>query len=229
MNALDDNCKCVIVLVEGESLYHDACAETSGYHAVCALPEPFCTCEALHQKVKVFCADNNISHTFCSCDDDALLLLRHDAAAEGAPAVEKLKAPLTIITAPAGDALGGLVQALLVPSSTKKSYCLVALLDLTRKRDDEREKQGDSSSSSFAWLVPEPSYLSELAEFYPTGNDVRCQTAPLHMYCCYPLVRDCGMQCSVETFLSTSSNKCTFDSILRELAFKAGQVPKYGN
>lgn len=223
MNALDDNCKSVIVVVEGEPRYNDSYGEKNGYHAVCALPEPLCTSNGLEKLVKSFCDANHVSHISYPFSDAVGLL--QEAKKDGVSVVEKIKTPLTLVTAHGDDKVQSLIEALLRPSP-KGSYCLVTVLDLTHMRDDEPNKQGDPSC---AWLVSEPSYVSELKEFGSMEGDARCHIAPFHMYCCYPLVRDCGMQCSVETFLASSSNKCTFDSILRELAFKAGQVAKYGN
>ncbi|EPY26870.1 hypothetical protein STCU_00337 [Strigomonas culicis] len=222
MNALDDGCKCVLVLVAGEARYADVHGETAGYHVVCALPESLCaTSGGVQKRFQTFCEDHHIAHTACALSD--ALRLMEDAKRDGALAAATLKTPLTVVTAPPEEGLQDLLDALLLPSPGGP-YCLVAVLDLTHLRGDTRQ---GAAGSSHAWLVPEQSYVSELKEF--EGSDAGCRVAPLHMYCCYPLVRDCGMQCSVETFMTTSSNKCTFDSILRELAFKAGQVPKYGN
>lgn len=135
-------------------------------------------------------------------------------------------APVTIITCTAPQ-LPAVVRTLFRQADTVQSdssaitYGLLAVIDITRPHGPPPPPTEDS----LQWLRPEPSYLSEWTQ--TTGRPcarTEFVVVPVHMYSNYPLTRDGGPVGEA----TTTSNICTLEAILRELAFKAGHLPKYG-
>jgi hypothetical protein len=137
--------------------------------------------------------------------------------------------------------------------SAESPYSLVAVLDVSRGAvctlpSSHEAKHDDTVDDVYAWLRPTPSYYSELAEAAKVPRallldacatdstaSLQCFVFPVQMYSRYPVVRDRGLQeglhadGSVDTVpVQQWTNKSTLDAVLRELAFKAGQLAKYG-
>lgn len=142
-------------------------------------------------------------------------------------------------------------------AASEAPYSLVAVLDVSRgafctpSSDCHAKRTGDGTADAYAWLRPTPSYYSELMEAAKNQADASaavasvsspvasveliCRVFPVQVYSHYPVVRDRGLQerhtsgDAVSTLpVEHWTNKSTLDALLRELAFKAGQLAKYG-
>lgn len=232
MNGVGDRCKAVLLLVDGPTPLDDSsCAALRGFHCACSViaPQAGMAAEQMADHVlrltEAFCARSNLPSSILS--EEAL----------GAMNVSDLKTPLTVAKCTTESI--GLVRARLLVSEDVTSgtrpggppYCLLAVADLTRRKEvaPRGSEFPDAISAPFAWLRPPQSYLSEYQHSGALRHDSGNPTIalfPVHMYCCYPMIRDAGSDPACED-LSTE-NVCTLEAILRELGYKAGVLPKYG-
>ncbi|KAG5497734.1 hypothetical protein JKF63_04000 [Porcisia hertigi] len=249
MNALGDRCRSVLVLVN-KSLYtspllHERC----GHHVGCVVVSADFggSDNGIVDCVDIFCKKNTIRHQIVTVSETATEI--GDMLNTTATAEEWLTSPLTLIDCTRvveGESRVGSLLTWLYGDSppalsregnrTEVPYTLVAVLDVGRETlcSPPMIASTSLSSDTLAWLRPTPSYYSELME--TTGSSThRYVVYPVQMYSRYPVLRDRGLQekraekgTAAPVPLAEWANKATIDALLRELAFKAGQLAKYG-
>lgn len=243
MNGVGDRCKAVLLLVQDSALLQDAGAErTRGYHCACAVPAAAAgpvesdLASYVREQTKQFCATNKLRVSFMEREyTEGEILSSSDGLA-------KVTSPLTVMECSAAglEAVRAKLLASAPPgeeANVKNSpYCLLAVLDLTRHRvvnvrlDTEERPAAAAAPTALSWLRPRQSYVSEcLRERRGRGNSAEAALClfPLHMYCAFPILRDTGFDATPEVLL-VGDNVSTLDGVLRELGYKAGQLPKYG-
>ncbi|CAD2213488.1 hypothetical protein AGDE_08541 [Angomonas deanei] len=200
MNALDEHCKVVIGINVCE--VEDSWAGTCGYHGRCALPsEVSPSFDRLLEDITSFCTTHNVP---CA---------RRDVFYSPESDVEKLLTDtITVVEVKDAAAYTSLLRLMTLPKAESPHYVLVCSIDLSRSHPlSEPPLQGS--------LVPTQSYVDEL------GNEKGpYYSIPYHLYSPAPIVRDVGTPTTQGSF-----NYCTLSAILKELSFKAGKFPKYGN
>lgn len=249
MNALGSRCRSVIVLVNTALYTSPLLDEGYGYHCGCVVVSSDLAPPAkdIVRHAEHFCEENNISYRIITVSEKATEIsemMRACAIAE-----EWLTSPLTLIDCTPAVEEEVRVATLLTwlygmhPSvaskeggTTEVPYTLVTVLDAARQVPcpPPITVSSPAGGDTLAWLRPTPSYYSELMESVGSSAD-SCVVFPAHMYSRYPALRDCGLRerctdggAKVPVPLAAWPNKCTLNALLRELAFKAGQLAKYG-
>lgn len=257
MNALGDRCRSVVVLVDSTSYAAPLLEDSHGYHVGCVVASPAtdaapsaspsASAKKIVKEVEHFCGENRVSHRCIAVSRTAGELQELMGSSSDAPAsaAASLSTPLTLLDCTA-VAHEGPVAALLTwlygeppaapAEGTEPPYTLVAVLDMGRGvACPPPSTASTSSGGAYAWLRPTPSYYSELVE--TAGGAVGpCTVYPVHMFSRYPVLRDRGLRefaTSSEGVVTATpvaewTNKSTLGALLRELAFKAGQLAKYG-
>lgn len=247
MNGVGDRCRAVLLLVRGPEPLEDAEAQQSyGYHCGCsvttAIEEDRLGEELLAETVKEITRSFCEEHKLCVRLMDSAATLREIVHGAGNP-LTRTTAPITLMECKAAD-VKPLRARLLGASSDGEAkednaddasapYCLLAIADVTRHR--RRAFAGGSSGggdapsgTAFGWLRPTQSYLSEYQrERKRPLAEQEIWLFPLHMYCALPMIRSTGFSGGEDELLG-GDNVCTLEGILRELGYKAGQLPKYG-
>ncbi|KPI85695.1 hypothetical protein ABL78_5227 [Leptomonas seymouri] len=256
MNALGDRCHSVIVLTDTAHLEAPLLATTFGYHVGCVLTSANAgkapSSEDIVQYVTSFCRANKVTCAVSNLCEQGVCSLPSSAAS----VIQWLTAPVTLVDATHvkdvpllnsflswlyGDRESSV--STLQGASSETPYTLVAVLDVSRGALCTPSSD-QISRDAYAWLRPTPSYYSELMEATnlqraasanaPCPVDLNFYVFPVQVYSRYPVVRDRGLQegrCEEGTTLVPVEqwvNKSSLDALLRELAFKAGQLAKYG-
>ncbi|CAC9521574.1 conserved hypothetical protein [Leishmania infantum JPCM5] len=248
MNALGNRCRSVIVLVNTSLYTSPLLDEGCGYHCGCVVVSSDLAplARGIVRHAEHFCEENNISYRIVTISEKATEI---GEMMTSAPAEEWLTSPLTLIDCTPAVDEEVRVASLLAwlygayssaasreGSATEAPYTLVAVLDAARQVPCPPPITASSSAGgdTLAWLRPTPSYYSELMESVGSSAD-SCVVFPVHMYSRYPALRDCGLRerctdggATAPVPLAAWPNKCTLSALLRELAFKAGQLAKYG-
>ncbi|AIO00864.1 hypothetical protein LPMP_312800 [Leishmania panamensis] len=248
MNALGGRCRSVIVLVSTalhrSPILHEGCGEHVGCVVVPSELAP--PAKNIVHHTELFCEANNIGYRVVTVS--AMGTEIREMMSAITTATDWLTYPLTLIDctpvmaeACVASLLTWLHGACPYASTRKEStteapYTLVAVLDVARQESCPPPITVNSSArgDALAWLRPTPSYYSELME--SAGSLAHgCVVYPVHMYSRYPVLRDRGLRgkwtdggATAAEPLAACANKCTLSALLRELAFKAGQLPKYG-
>ncbi|CCW65452.1 unnamed protein product [Phytomonas sp. EM1] len=245
MNALGGRCRSVFVVVEDEKPIFDVDFNHSrGSHCGCVLSHALhhAQVEILIHDFTHFCDAANIPYLVIEYEELTRRILGRapDRLLDDLP---PMVAVTCSTTAEYYDLCASLLRPFVdeeVPSQTS-TYCLLAVVDLSQKVAVVPPAR--ARSDELSWLKPPPSYASELAQTRLTGCDSAawkeseggkarenseeaCCIVPLHLYSNYPILRDCGTS-GVDWM--KGPNRCTLDAVLRELAYKAGQLPKYGS
>ncbi|KAG5471845.1 hypothetical protein LSCM4_03403 [Leishmania orientalis] len=249
MNALSNRCRSVVVLVNTARCTSPLLDKGCGYHLGCVVASPGLAPSAkdIAQHVEHFCEEKRIDLGVVTISEKAAEVSEMMRA--GVTAAEWLTSPLTLIDCTSAMAEEERVASLLAwlydtcPSmstaeggAAEAPYALVAVLDTAGevRCPPPTTANASAGADALAWLRPTPSYYSELME--TASSSAHSQFVyPVHMYSRYPVLRDRGLRerCSVggETAMEPLvawANKCTLSALLRELAFKAGQLAKYG-
>lgn len=258
MNALGDRCRSVLVLVDAAHDTAPMLDATCGYHVGCVLlsttPDKAPAPKDLTERVSSFCRESRVACAVEKVTEEVVKTLQSSHVS----AIEHLTSPVTLFDATSVKDVASIAAFLTwlygeseaaAPKTAprKTPYSLVAVLDVSRgalctaSRDHStQETDGDAN----AWLRPTPSCYSELMEAAQvhaaspsstTANSARsCFVFPVQVYSRQPVVRDRGLQEvprgeeSGHVPVQQWTNKSTLDALLRELAFKAGQLAKYG-
>ncbi|KPA74549.1 hypothetical protein ABB37_09195 [Leptomonas pyrrhocoris] len=256
MNALGDRCHSVLVLVDTTHLTAPLLDTACGYHVGCVLTSADAdnapSSKDITAHVTSFCSENTVACAVQKVTDEVARSL----PMRGASATEHLTKPMTLFDA-TGVADVSLLISLLSwlygevnsggstpqKASAETPYTLVAVLDVSRGALCTPSSDY-ARTDAYAWLRPTPSYYSELLDAAKSqcatstdgscSVDFHCYVFPVQVYSRYPVVRDRGLQEGLyggeatEVPVEQWTNKSTLNALLRELAFKAGQLAKYG-
>lgn len=245
MNALGDHCRSVIVLVEGEpeSSAVDTMSTSSGFHVTCVLPtgdKPLS--DAVTAAIDGFAQVFNVPLKHLAWEDTQRLTALSSPSNESAGAsvfstaltvlhctTKDLAAVRSSVLAwprcaqAAADSTSSLEPAV-APGGESELYSLLAELDLSQAACNTVVPPSTEAATRLTWLRPPPSYLSELAQS-GSASPATLYAVPVHLFSNQPIIRSRGANALTT---GTDANKCTIDALLRELAFKAGYLPKYG-
>ncbi|CCW69646.1 unnamed protein product [Phytomonas sp. Hart1] len=252
MNAFGQQCRSLLVVVEGEAIFDVDRTLLAGSHGGCVLPHPPHRVRPalLLQEFSQFCEAAHIPHrSFRQTELCGEILQKDpDYGLESLP-------PMVLVLCAGVAEVCDLLAAVLRPfphdkasprvASRESIFCLLAMVEV-----GEKTAVGPAvpaSTDNLSWLRPPQSYESELQQMRSVkseGGAWRIEEikneenkkerdpeetytkVPLHMYSNYPILRDCETSCGD---LTKGTNLCTLDAILRELAYKAGHLPKYGS
>lgn len=255
MNALGDRCHSVLVLVDTTHISTPLIDPACGYHVGCVLtsasPSASPSTEDITNRVSAFLAQNKVE---CAIMQLTEAMLQTLLSSEGRP-TDHLTKPVSVLDATAlatsdCEAVTSLLSWLYGAEVQEAShatcedpYTLVAVLDVSRGAPCASplpSTRSMATDDAYAWLRPTPSYHSELVEAASLQSTAStnapphlcCHVFPVQMYSRYPVVRDRGLQevtsDGAPKPVAQWTNKSTLDALLREMAFKAGQLAKYG-
>ncbi|KAG5471515.1 hypothetical protein LSCM1_01608 [Leishmania martiniquensis] len=249
MNSMGNLCRSVVVLVDTARYASPLLDKGSGHHLGCVVGSAGRAPSArdIVQQVEYFCEEKGVDHRVVTISEAAMEI--SDMRRASTTAAEWLASPLTLIdcTPAAGEeqhvaSLLAWLYEMHPPGSyreggaTEVPYTLVAVLDTARGAPcpPPAIENASAGSNALAWLLPTPSYYSELME--SAGASAHSHFVfPVHMYSRYPILRDRGLQAwrseggeTAPVPLAAWANTCTLGGLLRELAFKAGRLAKYG-
>ncbi|GET91299.1 hypothetical protein, conserved [Leishmania tarentolae] len=249
MNALGSRFRSVIVLVNTAFYTNPLLDEGCGHHCGCVVVSSDGTVlvSDIVRHVEHFCEENNISYRIIMVSEKATEIVEMMSASSTVE--DWLTSPLTVIDCTPAVKEELRVASLLAwlhgtcpwaasreESTAKAHHTLVAVLDTARAVPCPPPITANSSAGGVAlsWLRPTPSYYSELKESVGSSAE-NCLVLPVHMYSRYPALRGGGLRekgsdggATAPVPLSAWTDKCTLSALLRELAFKAGQLAKYG-
>lgn len=243
MNALGANCRAVLLIAapttDAAEVSPSVWRSTScGYHFNCVyrttttVPSPTLVDEMI-ASMQLFCETSSVQHAIASSSEAMEAMQRGDSA------LQFLSAPVTILpatTATASQLLHWLVGPAVVKAEAEH-FTLVAVVD--GQKPSFGVPAGVShtagTSTAFDWIRPRQSYVSELTEAASMEPErVICDSlhglvwVPVSMYSRCPVLRDRGVEHGHSGGAAMMVKTCTLAALLRELSFKAGQLPKYG-